>query len=224
MTPDERSAPAAAAAQLPPEPPKAPTEAEQRAANEWDAFSRIALDEVSASATKWKEGLASIASAVAAGLLLIGVPDATKVALGWRIGVVFVALAATIAGLVSLWYALTATAGTPSHITREAFEKEYGTVEEFRRRRGSDVVNRLRVARIAVIVSVCATLLGAGLLWFAPAAAPRLRVETADGSYCGKVDSADHGEIHLAVDGERDARVVPLEDVKNLWVVTSCDS
>lgn len=224
MTPEEAATPIAQAAHLPPGPPTAPTEAEQRAANEWDAFSKIALDEVSASASTWKEGLASIASAVAAGLLLIGVPDATKLAQGWRIGVVLVAFAATIAGLVSLWFALTATAGTPSHITREAFEKEYRTVDEFRRRRGSDVVNRLRVARIAVVLSVSATLLGAGLLWFAPGSAPRLRVETAGGSYCGKVHSADHGEIHLAVDGERDARVVPLEDVTNLWVVTSCDS
>ena len=212
------------AGRFPSEPPPAPTAAQQQSSQEWDRFSQFSLDEVTASATTWKEGLASVASSIAAGLLLIKVPDATSVEATWRVGVVVVALLATISGLVSLWWALTATAGTPSHITREEFENRYRTVDEFRRRRGSDVVARLRVARVAVILSVIATVVGAGLLWFAPDAAPRLRVQSAEGTYCGLVDSADRGEIHLAVDGERDARVVKLEDVQNMWVVTSCGS
>jgi hypothetical protein len=210
--------------QLPSIPPKAPTASEQSSAIEWDEFSRLSLDEVTKSAASWREGLASITGTAIAGLLLINLPDAADIDSSWKTAVIVIALIAAAAGLVGVWWALSATAGTPSHITRAEFEATYGTIDEFHRKRSESMVTRLRIARIAVAVNITATMLGASVMWLAPSSAPGLRVQTSTETICGVVKSGDQGELHLSVRGERDARVIKLTDVQNLWVVESCDS
>lgn len=207
---------------LPTTPPAAPTAAQREAAMQWDAFTAVAVGEVTDSAKAMKEGLASIITTAAAGLFLVKVPDISTVDAGWKTAAVVIALVATVSGLIGIWWSLRATAGTPSHIERSDFESRYGTVDEFRRKRASDVLTRLAIARGAVVVSVFAMLLGAGVLWLAPTDGPQLSVKTADATYCGTLKSGDQGEIHLAVKGERDVHAIKLADVLNLWVSATC--
>jgi hypothetical protein len=134
-----------------------------------------------------------------------------------------VAGVATVAGLLSMWAALTATAGNPANITREQFEKAYSSFDDFVARRLSAAVRRLDIARVCAVISVAALLVAACLLWFAPVEQSlRVKVEVGDKTVCGTVASGDHGELRVEVSGERDARVIPYSDVRNLRVVATC--
>lgn len=162
-------------------------------------------------------------STAGAGLLLVKLPDASTIDPAWKVWILVVAVVATVAGLLSMWTALTATAGNPANITRERFEKTYSSFDDFVARRMSAAVRRLNVARVCAVVSVVALLVGACVLWVAPAEQSlRVKVEVGDTTVCGTVSSGDHGELRVKVAGERDVRVVPYSDVRNLRVVAAC--
>lgn len=211
-----------AAVQLPPRGAPAPPK-DLEAEREWMSFVHFSLAEQSESAKQWKEGLASIVTTAAAGLLLIGIPDATLLEGQTRDIVVFLAVLATIAGLVAAWMALDATAGTPVTISQQEFERDYRTLDGFRQRRAERRARRMGTVRVAVIVSICATVIAACILWYNPPAGPYLKVQLADSAPCGKVKSADGGILHLQVKGEAVPQQIPLGKVLNMWVVSSCD-
>ncbi|WP_028707737.1 hypothetical protein [Propionicicella superfundia] len=209
---------------LPDRPPAAPTAEAQRRSQDWQRLAALAEKEVPTSVDAWRGGLSGLVSTAAAGLLLIKLPDAASIDPAWRIAVVAIAVVATVAGLTSLWTALTATAGHPATISRAEFERRYESFDDFSVQRRSGSVARLAVARGAAVVSVVALLIGASLLWLAPpkATTPYLKVRTSAATVCGTVASGDHGEVRLDVAGERDPHVVRYADIQNLWVVSSC--
>lgn len=208
---------------LPKEPPDAPTSDEQRLEEEWESFEELSSEELDRSVSRWREGLASVASMAAAALLVVNAPSAQSMDWFWRRLVLLALVVAAVSGVVALWRALVASAGIPATITRKEFEKKYESVAGFKRLRHRRIAQSLRISRYAVLVSVIATLSGAVVLWIAPPGAePSLRVQTETGSYCGTLLSADQGEIHLGIKGERDPRVIPLDLADNLWVVKSC--
>jgi hypothetical protein len=90
---------------------------------------------------------------------------------------------------------------------------------------GKAVAN-LRVARVAVGVSL--VLLVAGLLswWWAPkpatSPAAYVQVDTTAKSYCGELSSADGHTAVLKVSGQRKPQPIKFDDITNLHVVDHC--
>lgn len=208
---------------LPATPPRAPTEEEHVALSEWKLLIKTSTQEVSESATKWREGLLALMTTISSGLLVIRSAELENLQ-GILFWIVLIAWStASVAGMVGVWYSLSASAGTPTEIDYSTFARDYGSVERFRIEQSLHTARTLRTARLAAILSLTLTLIGAFSLHLSHnAAEPRLLIETTTGSFCGSVESADHGEIHLLIDGERDARVFPLSDVSNLSVHSSC--
>jgi hypothetical protein len=208
---------------LPAIPPRAPTEEERAALSEWKLLIETSTQEVSESATKWREGLLALVTTASSGLLVIRSTELSTLQ-GAMFWIVLMAWStASAAGMIGVWYSLSASAGTPIEIDYSTFARDYGSVEGFRIEQSLHIARTLRTARLAVILSLTLTLIGAFSLHLShDAAEPKLLIETTTGSFCGSVESADHGEIHLLIDGERDARVFPLSDVSNLSVHSSC--
>lgn len=208
---------------LPAAPPRAPTERERTAFAEWALLTETSIQEVSDSAIKWREGLLALVTTISSGLLVIRNTELTTLH-GAPFWIVLVAWStASAAGMVGVWCSLSASAGTPTEIDYDTFERDYGSVKEFRIRQSIRIAKILRTARRAVILSLALTLIGAFSLHLSrDTTEPKLLIKTTTGNFCGSVESADHGEIHLLIDGERDARVFPLADVSNLSVHSSC--
>lgn len=204
-------------------PPDAPTSDEQRSEEEWESFEKLASTELDRSVSVWREGLASTVSMAVATLLVVTAPSADGLTNLWRGLVLFALVLAAVSGVVGLWKVLVAAAGVPATITRKEFEQEYESVAEFKRFRHRKIAHSMQIARRAVLVSIVATLSGAAMLWIAPYnVEPSLRVQTETGSYCGSLLSADQGEIHLDIKGERDPLVIPIDAADNFWIVRSC--
>lgn len=208
---------------FPDEPPPAPDGDEQCCLQEWAMLSELSLREVGESAAKWKEGLLGLVTTCTSGFLLVRGVGLGEVAGAWFWAVLALWTLAAASGLLGIWCGLSATAGTPARLDYHTFVAIYRSVDELRRQHNRKVAKKLAIARAAVVVSVACTLLGALVSQAAPAeAGPKLLVKTAAGTYCGTVKSADHGEIHLVLAGERDPRIIPFAAITNLSPRASC--
>lgn len=208
---------------FPDQPPLAPNDDEQRCLQEWAALSELSLREVGESAAKWKEGLLGLITTCASSFLLVSGVGLNDVAGVWFWAVLLLWTLAATAGLVGIWCGLSATAGIPTTLDYRTFATSSGSVDELRRQHSRAVAKKLAAARAAVVMSVACTLIGVLTSQIAPAeVGPKLLVKTATGTYCGTVRSADHGEIHLVLAGERDPRVIPFAEITNLSPRTSC--
>ncbi|WP_460650774.1 hypothetical protein [Kribbella endophytica] len=207
-------------------PPAPPTQASVSDAEHWNDVVDRSIDEVRTSAGKWRDGLAAVV-AVITGALVIGGPTALKdltPAFRWLVGgFLGVGYAATCVGLL---LALRAAAGAP----RVAEYRE--VIHTFLNVRAAQVAaakhdaGLITAARRFVYAAVVLIWAGLVLWWAAPSAVKQppayLKVELAVGTACGKLLSGDQQMVILQVDGEREARRVPLSEVRNLRIVPSC--
>ena len=73
---------------LPAIPPRAPTEKKRAALSEWKLLIETSTQEVSESATKWREGLLALVTTASSGLLVIRSTELSTLqgAIFWKIG------------------------------------------------------------------------------------------------------------------------------------------
>jgi hypothetical protein len=216
-----------ASAYRPRKPSSAPT---QGSLDERDAFitlARQSLPEVRASAEAWRNGLTAFLTLVTTGVIIKGRDTTAGLPTWWAAMItVFIGggLACAVAGL---WRVLAAQAGTRYRLsTRQDIRRSYGTVEAYQVAIADRATDDLDTGRRLVVTALALLLFGVGLSWWAPAAATDssayVRVTYHVTSACGALRSADDGQIRLIVTGNHDPITIPLSQITNLTVVSSC--
>ena len=144
---NDQTAPNDPHSDLPAIPPRAPTEEERAALSEWKLLIETATQEVSESATKWREGLLALVTTASSGLLVIRSTELSTLQ-GVMFWIVLIAWStASVAGMIGVWYSLSASAGTPIEIDYSTFARDYGSVEGFRIEQSLHIARTLRTAQ-----------------------------------------------------------------------------
>lgn len=199
--------------------------------SEREAFATLvssSLADVRESAQAWRNGLAALISLVSAGLLIKGRSIAGDVAFGWRVAITSAVGLGLAAGIFGLWQALAAEAGSDVHdVSLSAIHRDYpGGVPAYRVAMARRVGRRLRAARRSIGVSLITLFVGIVMIWWAPSARPDTPAivifPTGSNAVCGRLVSADHGEVRLEVEGSSIERTFPLAEISSIKVVTAC--
>ncbi|MGH3886177.1 MAG: hypothetical protein ACRDSZ_06335 [Pseudonocardiaceae bacterium] len=78
-----------------------------------------------------------------------------------------------------------------------------------------------------MVAALALLLVGVGVSWWAPPAPTDppayLMVTYSNTSACGVLRSADGGQIRLTVTGNHDSITIPLTQITNLTIVSTCD-
>ena len=197
---------------------------------ERDAFAALvnqSLPAARASAAAWRNGLTAFLTLVTTGVVIKGRDTMADMPTSWRIWVsvlIGLGLALAVAGL---WLALAAHAGTRGRmVSLDDIHRDYGSVAAFEVILADEAASKLRTGRLVVAAALLLLLTGIGLTWWAPPTSPvqsaDLKVTTGRINACGVLQSADGGEVRLAVPGAHDLIVIPLTQITNLAVVAKC--
>jgi hypothetical protein len=189
------------------------------------AMAEKSQEDVTASAERWRTGLAGLTTVVTGGLLLKGPATAADVDVAWRAGLTVLFGLGIVASITGLWFALRAAAGVPTTVRFDALRRDYGTVRLYR----LDVARRaaldLRRARRAALLA--ALLLATAILawWWAPPRSPAGTIVTvthgAEQS-CGTVVDSDASGLRLATRDSPTRIAIPWASVTTLKPVTTC--
>jgi hypothetical protein len=196
-----------------------------------DRFRKLAtgsLGDVRAAAEKWRAGLAALVTLVTGGLLIKGPEAASDLTTGWRIVLTILAGGGIAVAIYGLWHALKAAAGLPQTQQFDEIVEEYGSVLGYEVVQAQGAASELRHARAALMIAL--PLLGAALIawWWSdtkPTSPPAyVEVDRAApaAAICGTLESADNGHLRIQVAGEEKPRTIPLSQITNLRVKTSC--
>ncbi|MFB8037300.1 hypothetical protein ACFC5Z_31075 [Streptomyces sp. NPDC056004] len=208
-----------------PERPPTPTDLTER--DRFAALAEASLPAVRANAEAWRNGLAAFVTLVTAGAVLKGRDTTAQLTTDWRIAVTLLIGGGIALSLAGLWQALAAQAGTREGlVTLADIHRRHASVAAYQIALADAAAARLRRGRTIVAAALVCFLLGITATWWAPEAgsAPAAYVTVKhDGtSTCGKLKSADGGNVRIQVDGTVKAVVVPMERVTNLLVVARC--
>ncbi|MEJ2885210.1 hypothetical protein [Actinomycetospora aeridis] len=169
---------------------------------EFDALSETSLDSVTASAERWRNGLAGLTTVVTGALLIKGPANAADVPVGWRIALTIlfgVGIAVSVSGL---WLALRAAAGVPARIRFDDLRRNYGTVRLYKLALAERAATDLGRARAAALVASLLLAAAALTWWWAPpdpTAARSVTVTHGTARSCGVVVESDAAGLRLAV-------------------------
>ncbi len=204
----------------------APTPAEVADREAFDALVDASLTDTRDSAGTWRNGLAALIT-LATGALVLKGPEAAA-DLDWpaRLALTVLLGGGLACAVVGLWNALSAEAGIPEKVTHQWVLDHHGSTKEFSVATALAAAARLRTARTLVMASLALFLTGTVVWWWLPEAPedPVVTVTTSAGvSACGTLASADGGTLRIAVTGASTPTIVPVTEVANLVVGTSCD-
>lgn len=207
---------------LPPAPPPPPTAADEADRDEFARLADDAVQNVRASAEKWRNGLAALVTLSTTALLIKGPASATDLASTQRYLVVGLLAAGLLLAIAGLWLALSAASGVPTIVTYQGIRATFPSVKAFEVAMASNATRQLAWARRVVAVSLAAFLAGMVCWWLAPKATPALTVMSPAGKVCGRLDSADNHTFRVIVTGESTPRAIPFDQVTNVAVAAEC--
>lgn len=211
--------------------PRKPSSApSQGSITERDAFIALAgqsLSEVRASAEAWRNGLAAFLTLVTTGVIIKGRDTTAGLPTFWRVLVTVLIGGGLALAVLGLWRVLAAQAGTRYRLsTRQDIRRSYGTVEAYQIAVADRATNDLDTGRRLVVVALAFLLVGVGVSWWAPPARIELpgyvRVSYDNTTACGVLRSADRRQLQVAMTGHREPVTIPLTQISNLTVVTTC--
>jgi hypothetical protein len=189
----------------------------------FDAMSQTSLEDVTASAERWRTGLAGLTTLVTGGLLLKGPANAADLDLMWRVVLTVLFGLGIVASVAGLLFALRAAAGAPSGIRFETMRRDYGSVRLYRLDLAARAADNLRLARRAALTA--AVLLAAAVLswWWAPPN-PGATVTVTAGSVqsCGVIVDSDAAGLRLAVKDTPTRVTVPWTGITSIKNTASC--
>ncbi len=193
----------------------------------FDALANEALPAVRSMAAAWRTGLAALVTLVTTGIILKGRTDTTSLALPWRIAVTLAVGAGLALAILGLWHALAAEAGARARLhTLDDIRARYASVQAYQVGQAAAAGRRLQTARVVVAAALGLLLVGVLLTWWAPAAPASppayLKVTRPGSTVCGTLDSADGGIVRLTIAGVHQPVAIPLADITNLAVTSTC--
>lgn len=193
----------------------------------FDRLSAASQENITATAERWRTGLAGLTAIITGGLLIQGPTSVADLDPWWRAILTAMFGLGIVASLLGFWLALRASAGVPATLRFDDLRRDFGTVALYRLHTAADAERDLGRARTAAALS--AALLAAAVLawWWAPTSPPDdpLFMVGHDGQQsCGAiVGSVDTG-LRLALDGDPTRATIPWTDITELQVVSTCES
>lgn len=190
---------------------------------EFDAMSATSTENVTASAERWRNGLAGLTTVITGGLLLKGPADAADLDLRWLITLTALFGLGIAASVGGLWFALRAAAGVPGTVRFADLRARYGTVALYRLHIAQQAARDLTTARQAAIVA--AVLLTAAILgwWWAPAPTnDSVTVTSGTTQSCGTIVDSDAGGLRLSTKDSPTRVTIPWASVTTIRTATSC--
>ena len=199
--------------------------------SEREAFEALVADSlptVRAAAQAWRNGLTGLLTLVITGVVIQGRTTASELPASWRLAMTLLIGGGLSTAVLGLWQALAAEAGTrtgPRTLT--GIHEHHASVSAYQVALANTAGRRLGKARNSVAVALALLVAGVATTWWAPAnpTSPPAYLKvtyTGGGSVCGTLQSADGGQLRLAVGGVHAPAVIDLSAVTNVFVVTSC--
>ncbi|MEU4711184.1 hypothetical protein AB0G00_32645 [Nocardia salmonicida] len=208
-------------------PAKAPSPSATRDIAEWDTLVAGSLDRATATAEKWRTGLAGFVTIVTSVLLLKG-PDSQKIERPWNFLVIglFVIGAGLLVG--GLWHALSASAPQSRSQNYSDIVERYGTVRAYSIAVANSIYTSLERAKLLVISALAVFGMGIVAWWLVPQTAEKpkpavVSVTTSNGgSTCGVLVNSGSGEVTIQPEGSPASTVAPLREVTSLKLIDQC--
>jgi hypothetical protein len=208
-------------------PALAPTKTDLDERNRHAKLAMGSIDTVRASAQTWRTGLAAFITLVTTGVIIKGPETTNSLAVGWRAVITVLIGGGLLLALVGLWQALAAEAGTdPKKQTLQDIRAAHDTLTAYEVYLAAQAADRLQWGRRAVGVAVLFLLVGIGITWCAPTAAPSspvyVMVVHGHAITCGIPQPAAAGQLGLTVNSGRDPVLIPFTQITSLALATAC--
>lgn len=203
-------------------PDRPPTRLELDNAREWPAYQAKGLDDVKASAGKWRDGLGALVTVVTGALVISG-PDAiAKIDTPWRYVITALIFGGYALTGVGLWLALRASAGNPTAFKLDDLQSEQISIREREVARAVADAKRIRNARQIVIWAMVLLWLGTLGWWIAPPESSdkasfdnEIRIVLKDKTdLCGTLLDVDGDDLMIEVAGSSTPQLVSGHDIQ----------
>ena len=191
----------------------------------FDALSAASLENVTATAERWRTGLAGLTAVITGGLLLKGPADATQLNVPWRIVLTVLFGVGVAVSMRGFWLALRASAGVPATLRLDDLRREYGTVNLYRLGRARAAEVDLRGARRAAGVSAGLLTVAVLAWWWAPVEQPEgptVVVSQGAAQSCGMIVASDATGLHLAAADQPARTTIPYASITSVAPAASC--
>lgn len=211
-----------------PEPNSAPPDDAWQNLTQWQALTADGPQQVMATATVWRNGLAGFVTLLTSSLILTGA-DLSEIG-SWH---KWVAIAGVLGGialsLAGLWAALTAQAPPTTEGNYDDVIEKHGSITGWRQNAANDARNRLALGRKLVVAALAFLLVGIGFWWSAPAPTASKLAKvfwTQDGQQkvvCGELVPAAAREIVIQPNNATDATRIPAPSIVTIALLDTCD-
>ncbi|MCV7372082.1 hypothetical protein H5P33_05070 [Mycolicibacterium arabiense] len=194
---------------------------------QWDALVDSSIERATATAEKWRTGLAAFVTVVTSVLLLKG-PDAQKIALPWNLAVVIPLVAGAGLMILGLWRALEASAPSLTTVDYTSVVATYGTVRAYLVAAATAVTAQVDKAKFWVAWALVAFAFGIVAWWLVPikedAPKPLMTVTDHRGIVvaCGTFVESKNNTITLRPRGTDTTVTAVLRDVSAIAVADKC--
>ncbi|GGN99368.1 hypothetical protein [Nocardia rhizosphaerihabitans] len=194
---------------------------------DWDALVVGSLDRATATAEKWRTGLAGFVTIVTSVLLLKG-PDSQKIERPWNflvIGLLVIGAGLLVGGL---WHALSASAPRSRSQNYSDIVDRYGTVRAYSIAVANSIYTSLERAKLLVIAALAVFGMGIVAWWLVPQTTEKPKTTVVSvttpngGTTCGILVDSGSGDVTIRPDGSPTSTSVPLREVTSVKLVERC--
>jgi hypothetical protein len=161
-------------------------------------------------------------------VIIKGRDTTAGLATSWRILITLLIGGGLALAVAGLWRVLAAQAGTRYRLsTRHDLHRTYGTLEAYHVALADQATSDLHTGRRLVLAALAFLLAGIGVSWWAPPTPTDppayLKVTSHHTSACGTPHSTENGQLQLTVTGTPHPITIPLTQISNLAIVTTCN-
>jgi hypothetical protein len=193
----------------------------------FDAMSLKSQEDVTASAERWRTGLAGLTAIITGGLLIKGPASAADLDIAWRAALTSLFGLGIASSVVGFWLALRASAGVPTTLRFDQLRRDFGSVRLYRLDKARLAERDLRRARAAALVSTGLLAVAVLTSWWAPAKPPdkpSFMFTHGGQQSCGTIVAGDASGIRLELDDNPTRITIPWPTITDLKPSAGCDT
>ncbi len=208
-------------------PARGPSPATLENIEQWNTLVASSVDRATATAEKWRTGLAAFVTVMTSVLLFKG-PDAQKIAVPWNLVVIVPLVAGAGLMILGLWRALQASAPSLTTADYAAVVGRYGTVRAYMIAAANAVTTQLEKAKFWVTWALIAFAVGILAWWLVPAKSDTAKtlVSVTDQHgivlSCGTFVESENNTITLRPQGADTTVTIALQNANAVTVAERC--
>ncbi|WP_287001871.1 hypothetical protein [Gordonia sp. UBA7860] len=195
----------------------------------WDLLLDNSIERATATAEKWRAGLAGFIALITS-LLIIKGPDAQKIPAPWIYVLVIAFAAGIVLAIIGLWKAQSASSPGLDSVDYTEVIKKYGSIRTYSVAVAIGSADKITTAKRFVAGALIALGVGVVAWWLVPASEPQateqVRVTLRSGAtLCGKItETAPAAGLPLKLSGTQTTIRVPVADLLSVTSVADCGS